>query len=143
MLVFTYGTLKRGYHNHSLLEGSRFIGNARTRKTYAMVEAGFPVLLGPTLWGYPVEGEVYEVDKATMADLDRLEGVGRMYDRVRHYVEMEATVGTLGALVRVYYYVGRREYWGPRINDRRILAVGHNNGVYDWRPGYGLAAHAG
>jgi len=36
--VFVYGTLKRGYPNNPLLEGSQFLGEAVTVPTYKMVE---------------------------------------------------------------------------------------------------------
>ncbi len=119
MKVFTYGTLMRGHRNHHLLEGSTFLGLAVTSDKYRMLDSGFPVLL-PDDNGHQVAGEVYEVDAATMAELDHLEGKGRMYNRVRKYVRMRN-----GYATRLYYYVGVVPFWKERgyghhhpINDR-------------------------
>ena len=87
--VFVYGTLKRGYPNNPLLEGSEFLGEAVTVLTYKavtvpaykMVETSFPVIM-PDPSGKPVAGELYTVDDATLARLDQLEREGRSYDRV-------------------------------------------------------------
>jgi len=107
MLVFVYGTLKKGYSNHHVLGDSRFVGPATTNVHYKMLDAGFPVLMDPVDGdkAYQVEGEVYEVDRTILADLDRLEGKGRMYDRVRKYVTLN------GRAERVNYYVGLPAFW--------------------------------
>jgi gamma-glutamylcyclotransferase (GGCT)/AIG2-like uncharacterized protein YtfP len=73
--VFVYGTLKRGYPNNPLLEGSEFLGEAAAVPTYKMVETCFPVIM-PDPSGKPVAGEVYAVDDATLARLDQLEREG-------------------------------------------------------------------
>ncbi len=80
--VFVYGTLKRGYGNHRLLElgRARFLG--RDKIEGAMHNYGsFPAV---TL-GQPgtVHGEVYEVSAATLERLDRLEGTPSFYQRTR------------------------------------------------------------
>jgi len=78
--VFVYGTLKRGFGNHALLSGARFVGRARTKHKYALYESGIPFL-------YPYEsvsfikGEVYEVDDITLDSLDALEGHPFWYRR--------------------------------------------------------------
>jgi gamma-glutamylcyclotransferase (GGCT)/AIG2-like uncharacterized protein YtfP len=41
MFVFVYGTLKKGYGNHRLLENSKFIGNAKVRFE-KISSCGFP-----------------------------------------------------------------------------------------------------
>lgn len=109
MLVFVYGTLKRGHHNHRILGPTpNFVGNAITNTKYKMLDAGFPVLLDITAGetGHFVEGEVYDVDAITAKRLDQLEGKGRMYNRVRKYVRMGE------GSVRLNYYVGIPQHWG-------------------------------
>lgn len=77
-LVFVYGTLKRGHGNHHWLAEAPFRG-----------EAVLPDVvlhdLGPFPMAVPgegsVRGEVYAVDAAGLARLDRLEGYPRLYDR--------------------------------------------------------------
>jgi gamma-glutamylcyclotransferase (GGCT)/AIG2-like uncharacterized protein YtfP len=38
--VFVYGTLKKGLHNHYLLQDSEFFGGAVTVPTYSMISVG-------------------------------------------------------------------------------------------------------
>lgn len=78
--VFVYGSLLEGLGNHSILEGSKALGPARTVEDFKMVSLGsFPgVLEGGE---YPIIGEVYEVNRLTMGRLDALEGYPTFYDR--------------------------------------------------------------
>lgn len=78
--VFVYGTLMRGQVNHGFMKTARFLGTHRTDPVFTMV----------ALRGYPgvvpggnsaVAGEVYQLDRATLARLDRLEDVPREYTR--------------------------------------------------------------
>jgi gamma-glutamylaminecyclotransferase len=81
-LVFTYGTLLRGEVNHDLLVQARFVSEARTEPCYELFDLGpFPAMSmgGET----SVCGEVYAVDDATLARLDRLEGHSSFYQRTR------------------------------------------------------------
>lgn len=93
-LVFTYGTLKRGYGNNRLLDGARFMGEAVTQPIFNLFSlGGFP---GITMDGTTaVHGEVFEVtDETMMARLDRLEGHPGWYRRTpikAHYVEGGST----------------------------------------------------
>ena len=81
-LVFTYGTLLRGEVNHDLLIRARFVAEARTEPRFDLFDLGpFPAMSagGETA----VLGEVYAVDDATLARLDRLEGHPRLYQRTQ------------------------------------------------------------
>ena len=80
--IFVYGTLLAGEPNHRLLAGARLVGAAFTRPVFALAILGFfPALVdGGTS---SVTGEVYEVDAATLARLDVLEGHPRFYRRRR------------------------------------------------------------
>ena len=78
--VFVYGTLLSGEPNHRLLAHAQLLGEARTEPLFELVSLGaFPAMLagGDTA----VVGEVYAVDRATLADLDRLEGHPHFYRR--------------------------------------------------------------
>jgi gamma-glutamylcyclotransferase (GGCT)/AIG2-like uncharacterized protein YtfP len=78
--VFVYGTLLSGEPNHRLLEAARLVGQGRTRPVFTLVDVGpFPALVEGG--DVAVVGEVYEVDAATLASLDRLEGHPRYYER--------------------------------------------------------------
>ena len=82
--VFVYGTLMSGEGNHRLLDhnGARLLGPAVTAPSFDLVSlGGFPAMFadGDTA----IAGELYEVDAATLEDLDRLEGHPRFYRRQR------------------------------------------------------------
>jgi gamma-glutamylaminecyclotransferase len=72
--VFVYGTLKKGWGNNRLMvEGNaKFLGPAVTMDSFKLYGMGVPFMRpgGDDV----VAGEVYEVDDATLARLDRLEG---------------------------------------------------------------------
>jgi gamma-glutamylcyclotransferase (GGCT)/AIG2-like uncharacterized protein YtfP len=79
-LVFVYGTLLAGEGNHGLLARSTPRGTAATEPRYHFVDlGGYPALVtgGQTA----VRGEIYEVDAATLARLDDLEGHPGYYRR--------------------------------------------------------------
>lgn len=78
--VFAYGTLKRSHGNHRQLEGATFIGEAITVASYALHVDGLPMVDRSNAVS-PIHGELYLVDDATFADLDRLEGHPRFYRR--------------------------------------------------------------
>jgi gamma-glutamylaminecyclotransferase len=89
--VFVYGTLKKGYSNHSFLSGAKFIGKAETCSTYLMIgkDMPFPYLLRyarASEGGLKIQGEVYEVSSDILAKLDMLEGVPHHYKKEEVYV---------------------------------------------------------
>ena len=80
--IFVYGSLRSGGINHSLLGSSTLVRRARTESRFELVSLGpFPALVrgGETA----VVGEVYEVDRRTLAELDALEGCPDFYRRER------------------------------------------------------------
>lgn|SRR5574343_1090304 len=73
MLVFVYGSLKSGFHNHRLLKDSKFVGHAVTKEKYTMYSYGsFPSVTEEP--EYNIHGEIYEITPETLKSLDRLEG---------------------------------------------------------------------
>jgi gamma-glutamylcyclotransferase (GGCT)/AIG2-like uncharacterized protein YtfP len=79
-LVFVYGTLLAGERNHRHLTGARLVAEARTKPTFWLHDLGaFPGMVAGG--DHAVVGEVYEVDEATLAALDRLEDHPRFYRR--------------------------------------------------------------
>jgi len=80
VLVFVYGTLKRGRSNHRLMRGARLLGTHVTDPRFTLIDLG----------GYPgaveggetaVHGEVYRISTPLLARLDRLEDVPVEYTR--------------------------------------------------------------
>src|SRR4051812_30191712 len=80
-LLFVIGTLKRGFPLHRRgLGGLRCLGRYRTVARYPMRVAGprfAPMVLNEPGRGLRLAGELYAVDRAHLARLDRLEGIGR------------------------------------------------------------------
>lgn len=112
--VFTYGTLMTGQPNHRLLVNARRIGAARTEPRYDLLDLGaFPGMA--TGGATSIAGEVYEVDRPTLARLDRLEGHPRFYIRSQIRLENGEEVAT--------YIFPRRPKDCPMIPDGNWLTV--------------------
>ncbi|MDP2216113.1 MAG: gamma-glutamylcyclotransferase family protein [Methanolobus sp.] len=74
MYIFVYGSLKKGFSKHDLIEGSQFICKTRTRENFAMVDLHhFPgVIKGQSV--SPIYGEVYDIGDSLLDILDEYEG---------------------------------------------------------------------
>ncbi len=81
--IFVYGTLKRGFCNHMLLENAKFLGEATTKGCYPLIapKVWYPYLIDAPGEGKRVKGELYEVDLPTLKKIDRLEEYPRYYTR--------------------------------------------------------------
>lgn len=73
LTLFVYGTLKRGYCRDHFLVGQRFLGAARTVPSYRMFDCGEYPGLTEVDHGLSIEGELWEIDEACLAALDREE----------------------------------------------------------------------
>lgn len=83
-IVFVYGSLKRGFGNHTFLESSKFLGITETvYHNFRMhpLFGSFPAVTSTTDDAYAIMGELYEVDFQTLKRLDMLEGDGKLYTR--------------------------------------------------------------
>lgn len=129
--VFVYGTLKRGIHNHRLLETSDFFGEAYTVDTFRMYQTGFPVIF---MSDHPdaksVFGEVYDVDDETLERLDQLESAGYMYDRRQVNVICLAGGGVIDGNVNIY--IGNDKYW--QNHKLPEFTEANNHGELEWHP---------
>ncbi len=74
-LIFVYGTLKRGFCREHFLAGQSFLTEARTLPKYCMYHCGTYPGLQPAEDGLSILGELWSVDEACLARLDREEGV--------------------------------------------------------------------
>ncbi|KAG6507730.1 hypothetical protein ZIOFF_033081 [Zingiber officinale] len=97
--VFTYGTLKRGFSNHGLIQelvragDASFVGDARTTCRLPLVCGPYrvPFLLNLPGAGERVAGEIYAVSPRGLARMDELEGTRR-----GHYERLPISVVLLG-----------------------------------------------
>ena len=97
-LIFTYGTLKRGFSNHTLMQDlmrtgdASFVATCQTAEKYPLVCGPYrvPFLLNMSGSGHRVKGEVYAVSLSGLSRLDELEGTSRgHYERLPITLELD------------------------------------------------------
>lgn len=81
MLVAVYGTLKRGYGNHRLLNDCHHVGDDYLANFCMYSLGAYPAVKNDKDSPHAISVEVYEVDDKALVDLDRLEGHPRFYQR--------------------------------------------------------------
>jgi len=91
--IFVYGTLKKNYHNHYIIEDQTYIGKGVLSKEnrFKMVSVGsFPAIV-PTPVGEAkdIEGEIWEVDENGFKKVDILEGFPTFYWRDQFNIDTE------------------------------------------------------
>lgn len=103
VLIFVYGTLKRGCRNHHYLAGQQFLGEARTAPGFTLYSLGeYPGMVRSADPAQQVDGELWSVDAAGLVRLDELEGVDeRLYSR--ESIELEAPFAE--RFVQTYLYL--------------------------------------
>lgn len=113
-LIFTYGTLKRGFPNHSLMEeliaqnDAEFVGDHVTLTPHPLVcgPHGIPYLLAIPGSGRRVRGELYSVSARGLTRLDDLERLANA-----HYERLPVRVAAAdSACVSAEAYFGHRSY---------------------------------
>lgn len=127
ILVFVYGTLKKGQRaNHRLGENARLVGTGRSLTVYEMFGGSFPMILYATD-GRPVLGEVYEIEKNTLDDLDRYEGYPSFYNRRQIYIQLLDHDRLVQAWI---YYIPKKGDWVPA----KHPIMPNSNGDLVWPP---------
>jgi len=106
MYIFVYGTLKRGFGNHHILEdaGAKFIAEAETYEKNSLYVSGLPFMKrggGQT----HVKGEVYDVPSDQVYKIDRLEGHPDFYTRSLGLVSLMVYPTTIKS-AHMYFYNG-------------------------------------
>lgn len=104
--IFVYGTLKKGYHNHRLLEGLK---GEPAKAPGINLHRGFHFPYACKGPGTAI-GELYEVSEEVLASIDKLEGHPYFYERVKTKV-YDANFKSHDAWI--YLYSKGMEY--PRI----------------------------
>lgn len=85
-LLFVYGTLKRGEHNHFRMAGQEFLGAVVTAPHYRVVDLGPHPGLVRDVNGLAIHGELFAVGARCLAELDAFEDVPREEDGPGQFV---------------------------------------------------------
>ena len=85
-IVFVYGTLRQGYHNHRLIIDCKIIDVGRTVNQYAMYANGIPYVSDNEQVSQ-IYGELYLVSPSILFNLDMLEGHPSWYKRKKVPIE--------------------------------------------------------
>ena len=146
MLIFTYGTLMRGFGNNRILQAkswgvdmadkikpATFVGEAVTAGRFSMKDIGFPYIrrgrqAKAEHKPVPVVGELWDIGdpnndpaaKLMLEMLDRLEGVaGGHYDRVTHicYIGGDRSKPVSANLYHATTKTWERVQWAPDVPD--------------------------
>ena len=79
-LVFVYGSLKKGSHNHGVLGDSKMLGRGNTVEKFTMLDLGsYPAVIDGD--DYVIQGELYEVRPLAFESVEFLEGYPEFYNR--------------------------------------------------------------
>ena len=101
MRIFTYGTLKRGHRLHGHLAGQSYLGEAQTVPEFRLHNCGWYPALVESSDGRSIRGELWDVDEATLEQLDEVEEVGSgLYER--RLICLQPPFDDLPAIAYVY-----------------------------------------
>lgn len=94
IIIFVYGSLKRGFDNNDMLKDAQYICKAETVRSFAMFEetaGNYPYLLKNKNKGYSkIKGELYRIyRKNTLKKIDRFEGAPDYYKREKIKVKIK------------------------------------------------------
>jgi len=113
--LFDYGSLLRGERDHDLLQGAEFLGEARTKPIYTLVDLGpYPaIFVGGNV---SVVGELYRIDKKRRFAIDVRKECPVMFQRIK--LELESGQIVEGYAMREEQLRGRRRIKGGSFRDR-------------------------
>lgn len=106
-LIFVYGTLKKGHHNHHVMGQSELLGEVQITgfKMYSL--GGYPAL---TRGEDTITGEVYEVtDENTLKNIYRLEGYSGVRDSSSNWYDT-TDVSTKWGKAELFYMKNENTY---------------------------------
>ena len=123
-LLFVYGSLKKGFDNHRLLEKStKRLGKATTINKFGMFEDSFgnyPYLITKPI--SKIDGELYQINrKELLEEIDEFEGAPDYYQRKKIKVKTHHGVNIAYAYIRIDADIPE---------DQKPLKVWQNNADY-------------
>ncbi len=105
-LIFVYGTLKRDLCRAHFLDGQQFLGEARTLPIYRLFDCGDYPGLRPASDGLSILGELWAVDLACLAILDREECLSAgLYARQAIEMDFPLPESVHESRVEAYFYL--------------------------------------
>lgn len=125
--VFVYGTLKKGFRNHRILEIEEYVGPGSTLNNYSMLvtkntKAPFPIVFpdGRADRRGAIYGEIFKVRPRVIRELDYLESNGTMYKRSITPVYVAFKNGSVKKIY-AFMYKGKRDFWSTREKDLKYV----------------------
>jgi len=122
--LFVYGSLKKGFDNHKLLEKStKRLGKAKTVNKFGMFEDSFgnyPYLITKPI--SKIDGELYQINRRELLEeIDEFEGAPDYYQRKKIKVKTHHGVNIAYAYIRID---------ADMPEDQKPLKVWQNNADY-------------
>lgn len=114
MFLFIYGTLKRGFYNHSVLKNAKFIANVTTCEKYPLfkLKEPYPYLQNNKGVGKIIHGELYFIEEKYISNIDAFEGAPNLYHRDKITVLLDGEkipYATLGLRAECWTYFKTKE----------------------------------
>jgi gamma-glutamylaminecyclotransferase len=122
-IVFVFGTLKQGFPNAATNRGERLAGEFETLQAYPLHLVGerhSPWLIDAPGEGVPVRGQLFRVDDAVLADMDKLERISEPDGYRRATLVVRDVVS--GTAIEVQAYLKPQAQWQPELSRLGPLA---------------------
>lgn len=119
ILVAVYGSLKSNESNSGIMINSELLGSGVTSSDYDLLN--FKAYPGAIPGTNSLRVEVWSIDSATLARLDRLESHPHFYKREEVIITLDS--GAL-ALAWMYIITEPKKYNSPLVSD--------DNGIVNW-----------
>lgn len=114
-LMAVYGTLKKGFSNHRILENQKLLGSHTTEEKFTMHDLGhFPALTKDGKSNIHIE--VYEVEDDALARVYRLEGYSGKRDSPQNWYDT-MDVKTPWGNAEIFYFKGKPDHSNGVIED--------------------------
>lgn len=125
VLIFVYGTLRKGCQRHAIVEPYKCITNEAQLRDFAMYNLGpFPTITREN--GSLVKGEVYKIPDATLEILDFIEGYNKALPQSSLFQRIQVTAESLdGAKYRCFAYALERNLEMLRADEIRKVDSGN------------------
>ncbi len=101
--LFVYGSLKKGFDNHTILKEAKYISKAKTIDKFAMYkeeDRNYPYIVKNEIIGQSIEGELYQITRE-----DVLKKIDDFEDAPRYFKHENIWIKTRSRKVKATTYV--------------------------------------